>query len=309
MLPHRQRVQLIQERTKGGLLGGDAVAALWKIGHHRYRRRPARRLCLSLIFQAERGMSERSTVKSRLKGKRRSARRDAKIAAEANGGASRPDQVGYATSLGYSEEELKAVPADAVVSRGCGTPVALARLRRGEIVLDLGSGAGLDAFLAARLVGPTGRVIGVDSILEMVNKANDTAAKSKLANVEFKHALIERLPLDDCSVDVAISNCVMNHCADKVRAFKEVYRVLKAGGRMCVSDLVASGPFSEAALADKVWGEWLAVAQSKSDYLRAIEQAGFQEVTVEGEAAFNMAENDERLKGRIVSIGVSARKK
>jgi hypothetical protein len=98
---------------------------------HRYRRRPARRLCRSLIFQAERGTSERSTVKSRLKGKRRSARRDAKIAAEADGGASRPDQVGYATSLGYSEEELQAVPADAVVSRGCGTPVALARLRRG----------------------------------------------------------------------------------------------------------------------------------------------------------------------------------
>ncbi len=174
--------------------------------------------------------------------------------------------------------------------------------------MDLGSGAGLDAFLAARLVGPTGRVIGVDSAIEIVNGANQTAEESGFENVEFKHAPIERLPFDDCSVDVAISNCVLNHCADKVWAFKEVYRVLKAGGRMCIADLVASGPFSEAALADRVWGEWLAVAHSKSDYLRAIEQAGFQEVTVEGEAAFDMAEHDERLKGRIVSIVVSARK-
>ncbi len=195
------------------------------------------------------------------------------------------------------------------MSLGCGTPVSRARLRDGEVVLDLGSGGGLDALLAARRVGPSGRVIGVDQTLEMVKRAKQAAEAANLANVEFQHAPIERLPLADCSVDVAISNCVMNHCADKVRAFQEVYRVLKAGGRMWISDLVAAGPFSEAALADKVWGEWLAVAQSKSDYLRAIEQAGFQDVAVEEEAAFNMAENDERLKGRIVSLGVSARKK
>ena len=248
-------------------------------------------------------------MKSSETGNKRAARRNAKVAAEANGGVSQPDRVEYATSLGYSKEELKAVPAGAVVSRGCGIPVAQARLRRGEVVLDLGSGAGLDVFLAARRVGPTGRVIGVDSTIEMVNRANQTAEQSGFMNVTFKHAPIERLPLDDHSVDVAISNCVLNHCADKVRAFKEVYRVLKVGGRICVSDLVACGPFSEAALADKVWGEWLAVAQSKSDYLQAIEQAGFEEVTLEGESAFEMAEYDERLKGRIVSISVSARKK
>jgi len=248
-------------------------------------------------------------VKSREKGRRGSGRRYARIASGAKGGAAHPDSMGYAASLGYSEEELKSAPADAVMSLGCGVPVARARLRPGEIVLDLGSGGGLDAFLAAREVGPTGRVIGVDATLEMVERANETAKKSTLANVVFKHAPIERLPLDDCSVDVAISNCVMNHCADKLRAFQEVYRVLKVGGRMCLSDLVASGPFSEAALADALWGEWLTVAESRSDYLRAIEQAGFQEVAVEEEAAFPMAENDERLKGRIVSIGLTARKR
>jgi arsenite methyltransferase len=244
-----------------------------------------------------------------MKAKGRSARRYAKIAAAASGGEGHGEPIAYAVSLGYSEEDLKAMPPEAVRSLGCGTPVGRARLRLGEIVLELGSGAGLDAFLAARRVGPTGRVIGVDVTPEMVKRANETAEKSSIANVEFRQAPIERLPLADCSVDVAISNCVMNHCADKVKAFKEVYRVLKIRGRMCLSDLVVSGPFSEAALADEVWGEWLAVAQSKSDYLRAIEQAGFQEVTVEEEGAFNMAEKDETLKGRIVSITLTARKK
>jgi SAM-dependent methyltransferase len=122
------------------------------------------------------------------------------------------------------------------------------------------------------------------------------------------HAPIERLPLGDGSVDVAISNCVLNHCADKLRAFREVFRVLKVGGRLCISDLVISGAFSEAALKDELWGEWLGTAQAKSDFLRAIEQAGFQAVTVEGEAVFPMAERDERLKGQITSIWLTARK-
>jgi arsenite methyltransferase len=247
-------------------------------------------------------------VKSREKGRGQSERRYAQIAAEAKGGAGRPDPVAYATSLSYSGEELKMVPAEAVMSLGCGNPVARAGLREGEIVLDLGSGGGLDAFLAARRVGTAGRVIGVDATLEMVKRANENATKARLENVEFKHAPIERLPLGDCSVDVIISNCVMNHCADKLRAFQEVYRVLKVGGRMCLSDLVISGAFSEAALKDEVWGEWLTAALFKSDYLRAIEQAGFQEVAVEEETKFPMAENDERLRGRIVSIGLTARK-
>jgi len=247
-------------------------------------------------------------LKTREKSRRRPRSRYARIASGAECSARHPDPVAYAMSLGYSEEELKAVPAEAVMSLGCGNAAARAGLRQGELVLDLGSGGGLDAFLAARRVGPTGRVIGVDATLEMVKRANETAEKSKLANVVFKHAPIERLPLDDCSVDVAISNCVMNHCADKMRAFKEVYRVLKVGGRMCISDLVASGPFSAATLADELWGEWLTVAQSRSDYLRAIERAGFQHVTVEQEAAFPMAEQDARLKGRVVSIGLTARK-
>ncbi len=245
-------------------------------------------------------------MKSRNAGGRRSGGRYARIAAGAEGGEGRADRVAQATSLGYSEEELKTLPEDAVLSLGCGTPVARARLRQGEVVLDLGGGGGLDALLAARRVGPAGRVIGVDVTREMVNRARENARKARLANVEFRQAPIERVPLDDESVDVVISNCVLNHCADKARAFKEVYRVLKVGGRMCISDLVASGPFSQATLADEVWGEWLAVAESRSGYLGAIERAGFREVAVEEEGAFPMAEKNERLKGRIVSLGLTA---
>ncbi|OGV75045.1 MAG: hypothetical protein A3K19_14730 [Lentisphaerae bacterium RIFOXYB12_FULL_65_16] len=240
------------------------------------------------------------------KGRRKSRSRYAEIAAE--GAAGQPDPVAHAKSTGYSEQELDSVPDDAVVSLGCGNPVARAELRAGEMVLDLGCGAGLDALLAAQRVGPKGRVIGVDQTPEMVQRAADNAAKAGARNVEFRHAAIERLPLEDGSVDVAISNCVMNHCADKVLAFKEVYRVLKHGGRIWISDLVAAGGFSDAALKDEIWGEWLAVALPKAKYFRTIENAGFRDLTVAGEATFAMAEADARLKGRITSLLLTARK-
>jgi len=241
-------------------------------------------------------------------GGRRTQKRYAGIATGTESHAGHSDPVAHAKSFGYSEEELKSVPPDAAMSLGCGSPVALAGLRQGETVLDLGCGGGLDAILAARRVGPTGRVIGVDVTAEMVRRARGNATKAGLENIEFRHAPIERLPLDDASVGVAISNCVMNHCSDKVCAFKEVYRVLKHRGRMCISDLVTAGEFSRDALKDRVWGEWLKGALPRNDYLRAITQAGFQDVTVTAEATFPMAENDERLKGRIVSIHVTARK-
>ncbi len=135
-----------------------------------------------------------------------------------------------------------------------------------------------------------------------------TAANPVGGGISPERTTLERLPLADGAVDVAIGNCVMNHCQDKARAFAEVFRVLKVGGRMCLSDLVASGPFAEATLADKLWGEWLAVAQSKSDYVQSIEQAGFQQVLVQEETTFDMAENDERLRGRILSITLTAQR-
>jgi SAM-dependent methyltransferase len=217
------------------------------------------------------------------------------------------DPLQYARSLGYSEEELRGVP-EGLVCHGCGNPVALAELREGETVLDLGCGGGLDALLAANRVGPTGRVIGVDGSAEAVAKAAEAVSKGGYANVVFKVGRMEELPLEDESVDVVLSNCVVNYAADKLAVFREVLRCLRPGGRLALTDLVADGEFSQAALKDEVWGQWLGVALGKQAYLRNIEGAGFRNLTVVRETAFPMAEQDERLSGRIVSIAVKAYK-
>lgn len=190
-------------------------------------------------------------------------------------------------NIGYSEEEMNAVPENANLGLGCGNPVAIASLKEGEVVLDLGSGAGFDAFLAARKVGNSGRVIGVDMTPEMVEKAKQNAAQAGYTNTEFRLGEIEKLPVEDNSVDVIISNCVINLSPDKESVFKEAFRVLKPEGRLMVSDLVLIKELPRAVRESvEAYVGCLAGAIFKEKYLNYIKQAGFRNIKVVGETFY-----------------------
>jgi len=209
-----------------------------------------------------------------------------------------------ARELGYSEEEIKHIPQGAVqMGLGCGNPAALAELQKGQVVLDLGSGAGLDAFIAAQKVGPQGNVIGVDMTPEMVHKAQQFAREGGYKNVEFKIGQLEHLPISDDSIDVIISNCVINHSADKVAAFREAWRVLRLGGKMLISDLMVEGQLPPADSPGlEVWTQWLTVACGKQEYLAAMKEAGFRDITVVTEYPYDGQAMTPILAGKIVSL-------
>ncbi len=189
-----------------------------------------------------------------------------------------------ARAVGYTDGDIGAVPETANLGLGCGNPVALASLQAGDVVLDLGSGAGFDALLAARAVGPRGRVIGVDMTPAMVAKARTNARAAGIDTVEFREGRIEALPVDSGSVDVVISNCVVNLSPEKPRVFAEAFRVLRPGGRLMISDLVALAPLpasiqrSMAAYAGCIAGVSL-----KGDYVNMLCEAGFDRVEIAGE--------------------------
>ena len=207
-----------------------------------------------------------------------------KIAAQSSAGASccscgcggQNDSKEVSRSIGYSEDELSVVP-EANLGLGCGNPTALGELKQGEVVLDLGSGAGFDSFLAAKKVGASGKVIGVDMTEEMISKAEALASKYGHSNVEFRLGDIEKLPVESESVDVVISNCVINLAPDKARVFSEAHRVLRNGGKMYVSDIVLLKELSDKQKNDsELLCGCVAGALLKDDYIREIEKAGFE---------------------------------
>jgi len=241
-------------------------------------------------------------------------------------GSAKPQQI--SRKIGYTEEQIEAVPEGSNLGLGCGNPVALAALKEGETVLDLGSGAGFDCFLASQAVGKKGRVIGVDMTGDMLERAAANARKGGYGNVEFRLGEIEALPVEDGTVDAVISNCVINLVPDKDKAFREAFRVLKPGGRLMVSDIVLKKKLPDFVKQSiEAYVGCLAGAVSKERYLQAIDWAGFEEIDVIEESDFpldcmtndptgqailrSLEGSDEEIRkveGSISSLKVSGRK-
>ena len=214
-------------------------------------------------------------------------------------------------NIGYTDHELKAVPEGANLGLGCGNPVALASLKEGETVLDLGSGAGIDCFLAADMVGKSGKIIGVDMTPEMIEKARENVRKSNYDNVEFRLGEIENLPVADNSVDALISNCVINLSPDKKRVFQEALRALKPGGRLMVSDIVLLKEIPDFIRNSiEVYTGCISGAAMKDEYIDTIRMAGFQDVKIIDESPFHIEcmANDPTVKAIIAGLKIPPEK-
>jgi arsenite methyltransferase len=214
-----------------------------------------------------------------------------------------------AEAIGYAKSDLERIPKEAIMGLGCGSPTAVASLKKGEVVLDLGSGAGIDVFIAAGRVGPKGKVIGIDMTKEMVGRAKRLAKANGYKNVEFRLGEIENLPVEDGSVDTIISNCVINLSTDKDKVFREALRVLKPGGRLTISDIVSEKPVP-AALRDDLdaWSSCIAGALEKSDYLGKVKGAGFGKVEITAEKDFYVETVEDGKQHRFLSITIKAHK-
>jgi SAM-dependent methyltransferase len=241
-------------------------------------------------------------------------------------GTGRPDTTEFARSIGYSAEELNTIPGEANLALSCGNPTALAELKKGEVVLDLGSGAGFDCFLAGAKVGQNGKVIGVDMTPEMIEKARENAERNKVTNVEFRLGEIENLPVADNSVDVVISNCVINLSPDKKKVFEEITRVLRPGGRIAISDIALNKELPEKIRESiDAYVGCVSGATLINEYKKIVELSGLKEVKITGKSVSCCADPDsgdpiagaisdslgagESLDGYVVSVYVEGYKR
>src|ERR671921_145356 len=226
---------------------------------------------------------------------------------EENSGASTLQSTG---AIGYNPTELASIPQSSILGVGCGNPTKFAHIKEGDIVIDLGSGAGIDVFLAANIVKDSGKVIGIDMTDKMLEKARHNAGKHNYKNVEFRQGDIEkRIPVDDNSADAVISNCVINLTTNKVDTFKEVHRILKQGqGRMVISDLVTDKEVPEDSVDSEKWCSCIDGALTKENYLESIRKAGFQNPEILEEKKYTQEESDNKVddKRSISSVVIKA---
>jgi arsenite methyltransferase len=213
----------------------------------------------------------------------------------------RSSPIQAATVIGYNTKELESIPKPSILGVGCGAPVNYAKLRKGETVVDLGSGAGIDVFLSANRVKESGKVIGIDMTDEMLEKAGKNAKENGYTNVEFRKGDIDkRIPIDDNTADVVISNCVINLTTDKVSTFKEIYRILKQSqGRMVISDLVTDKEVQSDSIDSEKWCSCIDGALTKENYLNSIRKAGFTNIEVLDDKLY--IEGGDQVNGRKIS--------
>jgi len=207
--------------------------------------------------------------------------------------------------IGYDQKELESIPQESILGVGCGAPIKFADLKEGETVLDLGSGAGIDVFLSANKVSKSGKVIGIDMTDEMLEKARTNARNGNYTNVEFRKGDIEKnIPVNDDAIDVVISNCVINLTSDKTSAFKEVYRILKKGGRMVISDLVTDQELKQDQVNVEQWCSCIDGALTQEHYIDSIMKAGFHDISVLDQRVYM---EGEKVNGRkITSLVIKA---
>ena len=207
--------------------------------------------------------------------------------------------------IGYSQKELETIPQEAILGVGCGAPLNHANLKEGEIVVDLGSGAGIDVFLASKKVSDSGKAIGIDMTDQMLEKARENALKGNYSNVEFRKGDIEEnIPLDNNTVDAVISNCVINLTTNKTNTFKEVFRILKHNGRMVISDLVTDVELSPNQINAEQWCACIDGAMTKGNYISSMKQAGFEKIEVLEERVY--MEGDKVNGRKITSLVIKA---